>query len=282
MPKALQVRLSHDWGDVMKYETILLEKNNGFATITLNQPEKLNLITNKMFGELLEAFSDVGGDDRVKVAVLTGAGDIFSGGVDLREHFLDPIDKVKSGELNMALAQSFSEVGLPALLNIKKPMIAAINGAAVGLGFTLCLPFDIRIASENARVILPFLRVGIAPEFGSTYFLPRLIGVSKSLELLYTGRPVDAQEAKEIGLVNMVVPADRLTEVTLEIAETIARGPPIATRLTREAIYQGAKVDIETSLRSEHFTYNLCRQTEDHEEAVRAFLEKRSPVFRGK
>jgi 2-(1,2-epoxy-1,2-dihydrophenyl)acetyl-CoA isomerase len=266
----------------MKYETILLEKKKGVAIVTLNQPEKLNLITERMFRELLHAFGAIATDDKVRVAVLTAAGDIFSGGVDLREHFLEPIEKAKRGELNIALEGSFSDLGLPALLNIKKPMIAAINGTAAGLGFTLCLPFDIRIASENARVILPFLRVGLAPEFGSTYFLSRLIGVSKSLELLYTGRPIGAQEAKEIGLINKVVPADTLRDITLEMAENIAKVPPIAARLTRQLIYQGIGVDIETALRTEHFAYNVCRQTEDHEEGVRAFLEKRSPVFKGK
>jgi 2-(1,2-epoxy-1,2-dihydrophenyl)acetyl-CoA isomerase len=164
----------------MKYDTILLEKDSGVAVITLNQPEKLNLITDKMFNEILGAFGDIAGDDGVKVVVLTAAGNIFSAGVDLKEHFLEPIEKAKSGELNMALDRSFSEVGVPAILKIKKPMIAAINGPAVGLGFTICLLCDIRIASEEAKISLAFCRVGITPEFGSTYLLPRLIGVSRA------------------------------------------------------------------------------------------------------
>ncbi|MFC1965100.1 enoyl-CoA hydratase/isomerase family protein [Chloroflexota bacterium] len=266
----------------MKYNTILLEKDSGVAIVTLNQPEKFNLITNEMFDDLMVAFRDVASDNAVRVVVLTAAGDIFSAGVDLREHFLDPIEKAKSGEINMALERSFSEVGVPAILNIKKPMIAAINGPAVGLGFTICLMFDIRIASEDAKISLAFWRVGIAPEFGSTYFLPRLIGISKALELLYTGQAVSAQEAKEIGLVNRVVPAKSLKEVTLEVAKKLAERPPIAIQLTREGIYQGANADIEAAVKWEHFAYNVCRQTEDHEEAVRAFLEKRSPSFKGK
>jgi 2-(1,2-epoxy-1,2-dihydrophenyl)acetyl-CoA isomerase len=264
-----------------EYKAILLEKKNGVATITLNQPENLNLMTEQMFTELLDAFACVSVDESAKVVVLTGSGAIFCGGVDLREHFLDPIESAKRGELNIALDQSFSAAGIPALLSIQKPMIAAINGTAVGLGFTLCLPFDIRILAEEAKIILPFLRVGIAPEFGSTYFLPRLIGVSKALELLYTNRPVDAQEAKEIGLVNQVVSPDKLKEKTLKLAEKIAEGPPIATRLTRETLYQGAHSDLETAVRTEHFAYNVCRQTKDHEEAIRAFLDKRPAVFKG-
>ena len=265
-----------------EYKSILLEMTKGVATITLNQPEKLNLMTEQMFTELIDAFGRVSVDESVKVAVLTASGDIFCGGVDLREHFLDPIERARRGELNMALDQSFSAEGVPVLLGIQKPTIAAINGAAVGMGCTLCLPFDMRIMAEGAKIILPFLRVGIAPEFGSTYFLPRLIGVSKALELLYTNRPVGAQEAKEIGLVNQVVPADMLKEKTFELAEKIASGPPVATRLTKELLYQGAHSDLDAAVRTEHFAYNVCRQTDDHEEAIKAFLEKRPAVFKGK
>lgn len=264
------------------YKAILLEKEDGVATIVLNQPEKLNLMTDQMFRELLDAFGQIANDERVRVVVLTAAGRIFCGGVDLREHFLEPVEKAKKGELNLSLDQSFSAVGVPAILNLKRPLIAAINGAAVGLGFTMCLPFDIRIASENAKIVLPFLGVGIAPEFGSTYFLPRLVGISKSLELIYSGETLNAEQAKEIGLVNKVVPRDKLREAALGLARRIVAAPPIALRLARESIYQGAYSDLQTALRTEHFAYNVCRQTEDHEEAVRAFLEKRTPVFKGK
>ena len=265
-----------------EYQAILFEKEKGVAMLTLNQPENRNLMTEQMFKELMDAVEEVTGDDDTKVFVLTAAGDIFCGGVDLREHFLEPIERAKRGELNMALDHSFSEKGVRALLGVRKPMIAAINGAAVGLGFTLCLPFDLRIASEKARIILPFLRVGIAPEFGSTYFLPRMIGASRTLELLYTGQTLTAQEAREFGLVNRVVPADKLRQVSLDLARKIAQGPPVATRFTRELIYQGARSDLETALRAEHFAYNTCRQTEDHEEAVRSFLEKRPPLWKGR
>jgi 2-(1,2-epoxy-1,2-dihydrophenyl)acetyl-CoA isomerase len=264
------------------FRTILLERTEGVAVLTLNQPDKRNLMTEQMFTELLSALRIVAEDESIRVFVLTAAGDIFCGGVDLREHFLQPLEKARKGELNMALDRSFSEVGIPALLLIKKPTIAAVNGAAVGLGFTLCLPFDLRIASEKARIILPFLRVGIAPEFGSTYYLTRLIGVSRALDLLYTGRSVGAEEALGMGLVNRVVPAERLLEETLRLAASIAKGPPIATRFTRDLIYHGSRSDLESALHTEHFAYNVCRQTEDHEEAVKSFFEKREPRFHGK
>jgi len=266
----------------MKYETISLEKSEGIATIVLNQPEKLNVFSHRMMDELLKVLSDAGSDVSVRVVVLTAHGDIFSAGVDIREHFLESINKRKRGELNVALQDFFSKKGVAAIMNLGKPMIAAVNGPAVGLGCTICLACDFRIASEKARLGFGFVRLGVIPEFGSTYFLPRLIGIGRSLELLYTGRMVDAQEAKEMGLVNKVVPSDRLMEATYQIAQTIAAAPPIAVRLIREGIYQGADGDIDTALRWEHFAFNVCLSTDDHEEGVRAFLEKRTPSFKGK
>jgi enoyl-CoA hydratase/carnithine racemase len=263
----------------MKYETILLKKTEGIATITLNQPDKLNVFSHKMMDELLKMLSDIASDVDARVVVLTGAGRVFSAGLDIREHFVQSIEKRKRGELNIALQDFFSKKGVTAIMNLGKPIVAAINGPAVGLGCTICLACDLRIASEKARLNLGFAQLGVTPEFGSTYFLPRLIGIGRSLELLYTGKTVDAQEAKEMGLVNEVVPADSLMEVTWEMAQTIAKAPPIAVRLIREGIYQGANVDINTALRWEHFA---CLSTNDHEEAVKSFLEKRTPSFKGK
>lgn len=265
----------------MKYETILLEKTMGVATITLNQPDKLNVFSHKMMDEMLRVLSDMTNDVNVRVVVLTAAGRVFSAGVDIGEHFVDSINKRKKGELNIALQDFFSKKGVPAIMNLGKPIIAAINGPAIGLGCTICLACDLRIASEKAQLGLGFVRLGLTPEFGSTYFLPRLIGIGKSLELLYTGRTIDAQEAKEIGLVNKVVPADKLMEATHQIAKTIATAPPIAVRLIREGIYQGADGDIDTALRWEHFAFNVCLSTDDHEEGVKAFLGKRAPRFMG-
>lgn len=266
----------------MKYETILLEKTEGIATITLNQPEKLNVFSHKMMDELLKALSDIAKDVDVRVAILTATGRVFSAGVDVEEHFVQSINQRKKGELNIALQDFFSKKGVPAIMNLGKPIIAAINGPAIGLGCTICLACDLRIASEKAQLGLGFVRLGVTPEFGSTYFLPRLIGIGRSLELLYTGRMVDAQEAKEIGLVNKVVPADKLAEATQEMAQIIATGPPISVRLIREGVYQGADADIDTALRWEHFAFNVCLSTDDHEEGVKAFLEKRPPSFKGK
>lgn len=266
----------------MKYETMSLEKAEGIATITLNQPDKLNVFSHRMMDELLKILSDIATDGNIRVAVLTAIGRVFSAGVDIREHFVESINRRKRGELNVALQDFFSKKGVPAIMNLGKPIIAAINGPAIGLGCTICLACDLRIASEKVRLGLGFVRLGLTPEFGSTYFLPRLIGISRSLELLYTGRSVDAQEAGEIGLVNTVVAADRLMEVAYETARNIAGAPPIAVRLIREGIYQGVNRDIDAALRWEHFAFNVCLSTDDHEEGVKAFLEKRAPRFKGK
>lgn len=265
----------------MNYQTILLDKSEGIATITLNQPKKRNVISHKMMDELLEAFRDITGDNSIRVAILTASGDIFSAGVDIREHFAEPIGRKRKGEQG-GRQEFFSAKGVAAIMNLGKPIIAAINGPAVGLGCTICLACDMRLASKKARLNLGFVRLGLTPEFGSTFFLPRLIGLGKSLELLYTGRMVEAEEAKEIGLVNEVVPAEKLGEAAQEMAQSIAKLPPLSIKLIREGVYLGAFTDINTALKWEHLTFDFSLSTGNHEEAVKAFLGKRNPSFQGK
>ena len=165
---------------------------------------------------------------------------------------------------------------------IEKPIIASINGDAVGFGCTLSLTCDIRIASETARFGLGFVRIGVTPEFGSTFFLPRIVGVAKALELLFTGKIIDAAEAKEIGMVNQVVPADHLEKATLEMARAIAMAPPLSIRMIKKGVYQGLENDLDTQVLWEHLVFTMARQTEDHYEGIKAFLEKRKPDFKGK
>jgi len=160
----------------MSYETIELQKTEGIATITLNRPKKLNALNDTMQEDLMEVFTDVAKDDSVRVVVITGAGRAFSAGADIQQRFLDPIEKSKTGEVNLALMHTFTRVGVHAIRRIEKPIIASINGPAVGFGCTLSMTCDIRIAAEDARFGLGFVRMGLTPEFGSTYFLPRLVG----------------------------------------------------------------------------------------------------------
>lgn len=265
-----------------KYETIILEKRGNIATITLNRPEKLNTENAKLAEELIDVFDVVDRDDDVKVVVITGAGRAFCAGADLKERFLQRVEDKKKG-IVVDVTREFSEVGCMALTKVKKPVIASINGAAIGFGCTLALACDIRIASENARFSLPFARVGLIPEFGATYFLPRLIGMGKACELVFTARMIDAKEAKEIGLVNQVVPHDKLSQATYEMAESITKLAPLAIQLSKRALYQGmSATDLASQLQYEAFPLNYLFGTEDLEEGARAFLEKREPIFRGK
>jgi len=165
---------------------------------------------------------------------------------------------------------------------MSKPSIAAVNGAAVGFGCTLPLACDLRIAAEEARMGPIFVRVGLTPDFGSTYNLVKIVGIAKALELALTGKIIDAKEAKEIGLVNQVVPASELMAATHEMAMSIAQKPPIAVALAKKGLHQAVDATLVEQLQYEAFALHLCFQTDDHLEAVKAFLEKRQPVFKGR
>ena len=266
-----------------KYETIILEKKENIATITLNRPEKLNAENPKLADELIDVFGVVDEDDDVRVVVITGAGRAFCVGADLKERFLQQgVESRKKGIVE-DVTHEFTEVGCMALTKVRKPVIASINGMAVGFGCTLALASDIRIASENARFSLPFARVGLMLEFGSTYFLPRLVGMGKACELAFTARMIDAREAKEIGLVNQVVPHDKLTETTYEMAKSITKLAPLSIQLSKRALYHGMSApDLASQLQYEAFAVNYLFRTEDLEEGARAFFEKRDPVFKGR
>lgn len=263
----------------MAYSMIILDRAEGIATLTFNRPERLNSIIEPMAAELIDALDQIGKDDAVRVLIITGAGRAFSAGGDIRDAFLKRIEDIKRGEEGFDIATWLTKACLQ-LRNIPQPIIASINGPAVGLGVTLSLQCDIRIASEEATFSLPFVRVGVIPEFGSTYALPRLIGIAKACELVFTGKTITAKEAKEIGLVNEVVPASELKATTMKLAKTIADEPSLAIQTAKKILYQGLDRDIQKQLRSEDQMLRLVASSEDHEEGVRAFLEKRRPNYK--
>lgn len=265
----------------MAYSTITLEKGEGITTLTLNRPEKLNALNEMMASELLDAFTQVGKDKDTKVIIITGCGRAFSAGADVKGLFLKYLEQRKKGEESFDIVGWLEELCLH-VRNIPKPVIASINGYAVGIGVTLPLQCDIRIASEEALFSLPFVRLGIIPELGSTYTLTRLVGIAKACELIFTGKSINAKEAKEMGLVNEVVPAAELQETTYALAKTIAQGAPLAIQMAKRGLYQGLDTDIQSQLRYEGLALDLLTRSEDHEEAVRAFLDKRQPSFKGK
>jgi len=263
------------------YNTILFEKKENIAIITLNRPDKLNATNDPMTAELLNCLEAVDQDKGIQVLIITGAGRAFCAGADLNERFLPKIEQRKEGRLKDTTGE-FSELGALALSRIRKVIIAAINGPASGVGCTLALSCDIRIASSTAKFGFPFLRVGILPEFGSTYYLPRLVGIGKACELVFTGQTIDAEEAKEIGLVNRIVPPEKLMEETYSMARKIGEMPPLALAISKRALYQGLRApDLASQLQYEVLALVHLFGTADHEEGVRSFLEKRNPVFKG-
>ena len=265
----------------MEYQTILLEKKDNIAFLTLNRPEKLNALSPQMMVELVHAFRKVSQDDEIRVLVITGAGRGFCSGLDLAAQGRTEGPSSGAGtEIEGISPGDFPREAPLALVGMKKPVIAAINGIAVGGGLTLTLSCDIRIASEMARFSIPLTRLGFTLELGSSYFLSRVVGIGKACELVFTGKMIDAKEAKEIGLVNHVVPADQLTEITYEMASNIAKAAPLAQEVSKMGLYQGLNADLPTQLRWEVLANSYLRGTEDSKEAIKAFMEKRDPIFK--
>ena len=265
----------------MSNSVILYEKRGPTALVTLNRPEKMNASNDEMAQELVNCLENIDKDKDVRVVVITGAGKAFCAGADLRERFLPKIEQRKKGALK-DVTEEFSEVGALALSRLRKVTIAAVNGIASGVGCTLALGCDIRIAAATAKFGFPFLRVGILPEFGATYYLPRLVGIGKACELVFTGQSLEAEEAEKIGLVNKIVPPEKLMDEAMAMAQKIAQMPPLALAVSKRALYQGLRApDLASQLQYEALALVHLFGTADHEEGVRSFLEKREPVFKG-
>jgi enoyl-CoA hydratase/carnithine racemase len=260
------------------YETILVDKKDWIGTITMNRPDRLNAMTSTMLLELARAFHQVEADQEIRVVILTGAGDAFSSGADIRDS-AQALEKREEGALVRNERLDAIPAVVEAMLMVSKPIIASISGVAVGGGMTISLHCDIRIASEKARFGAVFARIGLIPEFGSTYMLSRIVGIAKACELVFTARIIDAAEAKEIGLVNQVVVADELKQATKEMASAIAKLPPFGIQMAKRGLYQGLDTDIRTQMQFEAMGLDACFRSADHAEAVKAFLEKREPKF---
>jgi enoyl-CoA hydratase/carnithine racemase len=267
----------------MEYKEIIYKTEGQVAVITLNRPESMNALTMTTHMELNQAVEQANKDDNIRVIVLTGAGKGFCSGDDVKEIFLNPEEKLAKGrEVRLRHLQGEAVGGGGhLLLDINKPSIAAVNGAAVGYGCDLTLMCNMRIASEKARFGEIFLRVGLMPD-ESLVLLPRLVGLAKTYELVLTTDIIDAKEAEHIGLVNKVVPHEELMTATMELANKIASKPPIAVNLAMEGIRRGLGLPMEEFLRYHALAFTFCSETEDHIEGSKAFVEKRQPVFKGK
>jgi enoyl-CoA hydratase/carnithine racemase len=263
---------------MMNEPHILYETDGHLATITLNRPEKKNAFSSEMITLWPRYLEEARADDSVRVIIVTGKGDTFCSGGDVKDM---AEGRLKSWDMKRFLWDGVHRIVL-AMEDLDKPVIAAINGAAMGAGLDMALMCDLRICTEKARMAESYILMGLVPGDGGAYFLPRVVGTAKALELLLTGDILTAREALQIGLVNRVVPHERLMDEAVSLAAKMAEKPPLAIRMMKRAVYQG----LTTGLRS-HLDYissqlSLLSETEDHLEAARAFLEKRKPLFTGK
>ncbi|UUZ77040.1 crotonase/enoyl-CoA hydratase family protein [Polaromonas sp. P1(28)-13] len=260
---------------------LLYDQQGPVVTLTMNEPDRRNPLTgNSAVHDFVAAIDRIENDRSVRAVILTGAGTAFSTGGDIKN-----MGRQSSGELSgMQIRQEYRNgiQRLPlALFNLEVPVIAAINGVALGAGLDLACMCDIRIASEHAKFAESFVKLGIVPGDGGAWLLPRLIGLARASEISFTGEVIGAQQAAEWGLVSRVVPADELLETANELAQRIAANPPHAVRLTKRLLREAMHTPLPTLLEMAAAFQALSHLTEDHREAVSAFLEKRTPVFKG-
>ena len=267
----------------MTYETLLLDRADRIATITLNRPHALNSVTALMSRELTDALSVCANDPDTRVLILSGAGRAFCAGEDVKERPADsaevrarstPLGKLMSGPSGHT---HFAHV----MRSMTKPTIAALNGPAVGQGLSLARACDMRIAAQDARLGAIWVRRGIPPESAGAYLLTQLVGPAKACELIFTGRIVDADEAKEMGLVNAVVPAGRALDAARELAAQISENAPVAIGVAKMMTYQALETSLQVHGRMDFLGQEFCFNTSDREEGIKSFLEKRPAEFTG-
>jgi 2-(1,2-epoxy-1,2-dihydrophenyl)acetyl-CoA isomerase len=259
----------------VSYETILYEKESGLALITLNRPQALNAFVPQMNQEVLDALKDGERDRDVRCLMITGAGRAFCAGQDLKGRTPE-----QKGSLGASLREKYNPM-IRQIRQMEKIVIAAVNGVAAGAGCNLALACDLRVASEEAKFIQSFVRVGLAPDSGGSFILPRLVGLSKAMELLLLGDTLDAKEAQRIGLVARVFPAAEFAGSARAIGAQVAKAPR-GVGLIKRAVNHANLPNLESDLEYEAHLQELAGRSSDYDEGVRAFLEKRAPVFTGK
>jgi enoyl-CoA hydratase/carnithine racemase len=263
----------------MKQPTSFLyeQDERGIATITLNRPDRLNALTFEIYRELTDTFAALREERDVRVVVITGAGRAFCSGGDVHDIIGELFKRDMEGLLE------FTRMTCELIRNMRalpKPVIASLNGTTAGAGACIALASDLRLASEEARIAFLFVKVGLAgTDMGASHLLPRVVGLSKATELLYTGDFISAAEAQRIGLYNRVVPADLLASATRDLAEQLARGPAFALGKTKEMLNRELDMNLESALESEAQAQAICMQHPDYREAYEAFIAKRRPEF---
>src|SRR5262245_44137971 len=259
------------------YEHIELTESDCILTIRLNRPDRLNAFIGHMRRDLAEALEHAGSDRSVRVVIITGAGRGFCAGGDVA--FMAELMKRRDAEEFSRILGAGRRV-IMAIRQMTKPVLASINGPAAGAGFNLALACDLRIASTTASFSQSFAKVGLHPDWGGTYFLPRMVTSNKACEMFFLGDTIDAEEALRLGIVNRVVKPDELEAATRELAERLREAPPIALAAVKQAVYESNASDLEAMLRYENEAQLRCFASEDGREGVRAFVEKRQPKFK--
>jgi 2-(1,2-epoxy-1,2-dihydrophenyl)acetyl-CoA isomerase len=267
-----------------EYKTIIVDIADEVATLTLNRPDKLNSLDPTILRELSTALAKLNEDDGVKALVMTGAGRAFCSGADLTASS-SGADTNLAGISRSEHIEPFVLFGsvIRRIDEFTKPLIAAVNGIASGAGLSLAMAADIRFASENASFSAIFVKRGLAPDCGVSYYLPRLAGVSNALHVLWTGDVIKADEASSMGMVNYVVPADKLMQSAREYALRLAQGPSLSIEMIKRMVYTSMKNDsVHTQMGFESYIQQVCYESEDVVEGIKSFIEKRPPQFKGR
>ena len=260
------------------YDYIDIAEDNGILTITLNRPDKLNALIGHMRRDLAEALEAAGSDREVRVVVITGVGRAFCAGGDIT-YMAELMERHDSEEFSRLLGSARRVV--TTIRQMTKPVIAAVNGPASGAGCNLALACDLRIASTTATFSQSFVKIGLHPDWGGTYFLPNLVAPNKACELFFLGEVIDSEEALRLGIVNRVVSPEDLAGATRDLAERLRAAPPISLAAAKQAVYLSQSAELEEMLRYETEAQLRCFESEDGREGIRAFLEKRPPTFTG-
>jgi enoyl-CoA hydratase len=260
----------------MQLSTMSMRREDEFVTVILNQPRRMNVIGDDFLRDLSTVLDDIEANSDDRTLIITGAENVFAAGADIKQ-----IVGIETAPAAHAFVTAVQRV-FNRIETLERPVIAAVNGLALGGGCELALACDIRIASEKALFGLPEIKLGVLPGAGGTQRLPRLIGAGRAKELLFSGDPVSAEEAFRIGLANRVVAAETLMNAAENLAKRFSRRAPLALKLIKSAVDRGMSMDLKTGLEYEARCFEILFTTEDREEGMQAFLAKRDPVFRGK
>jgi len=260
----------------MGFETIMYEKEEGVGIIKINRPKSLNALNRQLIEEMSRVLDDIRADDEVRAVIITGSEKFFGAGADIKE--IKDLDAPVDAYAFVSRAQAMYN----RIEDLDKPVIAAVSGLALGGGCELTMACDIRIAAENARFGQPEIKIGVIPGGGGTQRLPRLVGVGRAKELLFSGDPIDAAEAHRIGLVNKVVPVENLMDEARNMARTYCERPTFAMKMTKTAVNEGMNMDLRAALAYETRCFEILFSTEDQKEGMNAFVEKRKGVYKGR